>query len=182
MQEAGRQRPRADANQDHRQEQREHGAESSEQNRKVPEPEDLQPHRRETRHRERKADQGDGNAKFRIWNQEFGIRATHSRFQIPNFKWLRQPQGTEARDHVEEHRDVLRGSKAQGRHQHEVRQKTSQRRARGIHGVQNGDPPAAGVDVASEQMTNEQRQRCAHQQCDRREQDDRDGCAEQIRG
>ena len=47
--------------------------------------------------------------------------------------------------------------------------------------VQHRNSPPAPREVAPNQMTNEQRERSAHQESDRRQQDDGDGSARQIR-
>jgi hypothetical protein len=73
---------------------------------------------------------------------------------------------------VEEHRDQLRSQKAVGRHQQEIRQKTTQRSASRVDGVENRDPQATSFEVASNEMPDEERQRPTHQQRDRREQGD----------
>ena len=56
VQETGDERAAADTDQDDRQQQREHCAEPAEQNRQVTEPQDLHPHRRKARHRQRERD------------------------------------------------------------------------------------------------------------------------------
>src|SRR6185295_4115220 len=56
------------------------------------------------------------------------------------------------RDDVEHHGDHLSAAKTSGRHQHEVRQKTPQRRAGRVHRIEHGDSPAGVVEVASDKM------------------------------
>ena len=94
----------------------------------------------------------------------------------------RERESTQRGEEVQEHRDHLCAAKTGGRHQREVGQEAAECRAGRVDPVENGDPPAACLGVASNEMPNEERQRPAHQQRDRRQQDDGDSRAGQIRG
>ncbi len=72
--------------------------------------------------------------------------------------------------------------KARSRHQREVGQKASQRRAGGVDRVQRARSGGRRSSTSlSDEMTNEERQRPTHQQRDGRQQDDGDRCAGEIR-
>ena len=95
---------------------------------------------------------------------------------------IRNDKRSDAGDDVERDRDELRRLKAVRRHQQEVGEKTSERRAAGVHRVQHRDATAADCEIVPHEMTDQQRERAAHQQRDRRQHDEGDGDAAGVRG
>ncbi len=71
---------------------------------------------------------------------------------------------------VERERDDLRPPQAEGRHEREICQETADRRPRRVGSIQQSDPPSAGIELAANEMSNQQRERSAHQHRDRRKQ------------
>ena len=88
-------------------------------------------------------------------------------------------QRSGAGDDVERDGNQLRSAKTRLRDQDEIRQERAGRRAGRVDGVEHGNLPAArALDVGADAVTNQQRQRAAHQHRDRSEQTDRDrSCA-----
>ena len=213
LQETGRERAATDTDQDDRQQQREHGAEPTEQNRQVTEPEDLHPHRRKARHRQRERNVGRGvrlagrpYASVRLQPDRVRtssvsgfsrtcdrtVRLTADTAYVDGAARRRtvRDDSSAARDEprarsghqVERHGDQLRAEQAEARHQREIGQKAPHRRAGGVDGVEHGDSAPADVEIAPNQMPDEERQRPAHQQRDGRQQDDGDRRPRGVRG
>jgi hypothetical protein len=192
MDDASDQRTHTNPEEDHRQKEREHRAEGAQQDGEMTEPQDLDAHRRESRHRQREAREHQ-RRRHRVrlpmrvrlkpditYGSPYGFAFRSVRLQ-PDRGTRRQIERSHARQDVETRGDHLGPLQADRRYQREVRQEATERRARGVGGVQQRNSPRAIRQVAPNQMTNEQRQRSAHQERDRRQENDRNDGAGEIR-
>ena len=153
------------------------------------EPQDFHSHGGKTRQRKGNARQSKGVGRQRdvasLCLSGTGSRAPIDRsrccrHRLASWTTSEQQRGA-SHDDVEGHRDQLRGLETDGRDQREVRQETAQRCAGGVDAVENGNSAPGDREILADQMTDEERERAAHQQRDRRQQQDRDRAASDIR-
>jgi hypothetical protein len=93
----------------------------------------------------------------------------------------RQVHGANAGNGIQRDGNHLGSPQASRRHECEVGEQRAGSRARRVDGVQHRDPPTAGCKVPSNEMTNQERQRAAHQHGDRGQEYDGDRAARDVR-